>query len=66
MKKLLMWATAIGEELIEKDFYQIKSKIGNIIHGLGLTLDILDMPIGHLSGGMRAKNNFRQAIIRRS
>lgn len=54
-EKLLMWATAIGEELIEKDFYQIKSKIGNIIHGLGLTLDILDMPIGHLSGGMRAK-----------
>ena len=54
-EKLLMWASAIGEDLIDQDFYQIKSKIGNIIHGLGLTFDVLDMKIGHLSGGMRAK-----------
>lgn len=54
-EKLLMWASMIGEELINSNFYQMKSKIGNIIHGLGLTLDILDLPIEYLSGGMRAK-----------
>jgi ATPase subunit of ABC transporter with duplicated ATPase domains len=40
---------------MESDFYALKSKIGNIIHGLGLTMDILDKPIKHLSGGMRSK-----------
>ena len=54
-ERLLLWASALGEQLIEADFYAIKSKIGNVIHGLGLTMDILDEPIKHLSGGMRAK-----------
>src|SRR5690606_26019383 len=43
------------DELLESDFYAIKSKVGNIIHGLGLEMDILEEPIKHLSGGMRAK-----------
>jgi ATPase subunit of ABC transporter with duplicated ATPase domains len=54
-EKILNRAAAIGDMLIESDFYALKSKIGNIIHGLGLTLDILDEPIKHLSGGMRSK-----------
>ncbi len=54
-ERLLSWASDLGDQLIEADFYAIKSKIGNVIHGLGLTMDILDKPIKHLSGGMRAK-----------
>jgi ATPase subunit of ABC transporter with duplicated ATPase domains len=53
--RLLNRAGAIGEFLIESDFYALKSKIGNIMHGLGLSMDLLDEPIKHLSGGMRAK-----------
>ena len=53
--RLLLWASQLGDQLIEADFYAIKSKIGNVIHGLGLTMDILEEPIKHLSGGMRAK-----------
>lgn len=53
--RLLNWASEIGEKLLESDFYAIKSKVGNIIHGLGLTMDILPSPIKYLSGGMRAK-----------
>lgn len=53
--RLLHWASEIGEKLLESDFYAIKSKVGNIIHGLGLSMDLLTAPIKHLSGGMRAK-----------
>lgn len=55
MNRILNIASSIGDFLIEKDFYAIKSKLGNIIHGLGLEMSILDTPIKHLSGGMRAK-----------
>lgn len=55
MDRVLNIAASIGDYLIEKDFYAIKSKLGNIIHGLGLEMTILDSPIKHLSGGMRAK-----------
>lgn len=54
-ERMLHWASELGDQLIEADFYAIKSKIGNVIHGLGLTMDILEEPIKHLSGGMRAK-----------
>ena len=54
-ERMLLWASELGEQLVQADFYAIKSKIGNVIHGLGLTMDILDSPIEHLSGGMRAK-----------
>jgi ATPase subunit of ABC transporter with duplicated ATPase domains len=53
--RILHWASDIGDMLLEKDFYSLKSKIGNIINGLGLTMDLLEEPIKHLSGGMRAK-----------
>ena len=53
--KVLHWASELGEQLINSNFYSIKSMVGNIIHGLGLSLDILEEPIKHLSGGMRAK-----------
>ena len=53
--RVMHWAADLQEQLLQSDFYAIKSKVGNIIHGLGLQMDILDMPIKHLSGGMRAK-----------
>ncbi len=54
-ERIMHWASDIQEQLINSEFYQIKSLVGNIIHGLGLTMDILEEPIKHLSGGMRAK-----------
>ncbi len=54
-EKLLKSASLIGEKLIEADFYAIKSKVGSIIHGLGLSSDVLNMKFKQLSNGMRAK-----------
>ena len=54
-EKMLHWANDIQEELIENNFYAIKSSIGNVINGLGLSMDLLDNKISTLSGGMRAK-----------
>ncbi len=48
-------AAQLSDQLLEREFYAIKSKISDITNGLGLPLDVLDKPIGHLSGGMRAK-----------
>ncbi|MGM0436273.1 MAG: ABC-F family ATP-binding cassette domain-containing protein [Bacillota bacterium] len=53
--KLLHRASDIGETLMEKDFYAIKSRIGKMIGGLGLSEKFLQSPLGTLSGGMRAK-----------
>ncbi len=53
--RILNRASSIGDFLIESNFYSFKSQIGNIIHGLGLSMDLLEEPIKHLSGGMRAK-----------
>lgn len=54
-EKALFQAASLSEELLESDFYGLKSKIGNIIHGLGLEMHHLELPIAKLSGGMRAK-----------
>lgn len=51
----LNYASQIQEELIEKDFYRIKSDVSNIVNGLGLSMDVLEMKIKHLSSGMRSK-----------
>ncbi len=53
--KLMNRAAILGEELLDSPFYGIKSKVGDIIHGLGLSMDILQKPFKQLSGGMRAK-----------
>ncbi|MCD4826313.1 MAG: ATP-binding cassette domain-containing protein [Acholeplasmataceae bacterium] len=54
-EKIMHWASDLQEQLLDSEFYKMKSLVGNIIHGLGLQMDILDMQIKHLSGGMRAK-----------
>ena len=54
-ERLIERAASIGDMLIESDFYAMKSRIGNVINGLGLDMDMLDQTIRTLSGGMRAK-----------
>lgn len=52
--KILKKAENIQTYLDEKDFYMIKSKIGNIVNGLGIDIEE-DRPLKNLSGGQRAK-----------
>ncbi len=54
-ERLFVRAAAIGDELVEKNFYGVKSEIGRILGGLGLASDILEMRIRQLSAGMRAR-----------
>ncbi len=54
-ERMLTWASDLQDQLMDSNFYAIKSLVGNIIHGLGLTMDVLDQSIDTLSGGMRAK-----------
>lgn len=54
-ERMLHWAAELQEQLIDSAFYRIKSSVGNIIHGLGLEMSILEQTIHTLSGGMRAK-----------
>src|SRR5690625_5194777 len=51
----LEYAFSIQEYLDKNDFYLIKPIISNIIIGLGLTEDVLNKKIKHLSSGMRSK-----------
>lgn len=55
MERLLNIASNIQEQLIESNFYQIKSMISNIIHGFGLSMDVLEQEIKTLSSGMKSK-----------
>lgn len=52
--KILNKAYIIQEYLEKEEFYSIKSKIGNIINGLGITYDG-SWILKNLSGGQRAK-----------
>ena len=52
--KILNKAYNIQEYLEQNDFYSIKSKIGNVINGLGIHIEE-DRKLKELSGGQRAK-----------
>ena len=52
--KILNRAYRIQEELDEKDFYMIKSKISNVINGLGINYDE-NWILKNLSSGQRGK-----------
>lgn len=54
-EKYLNRAYSISEYLEEHDFYAINSTVGNIINGLGISEDILKMPLKKISGGQKAK-----------
>ncbi len=47
--------TQLREELENKDFYAIDSKIGRIVSGLGIIHYGLDTMLGRLSGGQKVK-----------
>lgn len=51
----LSFAQSIQDELDKNNFYQIKSTLGNVINGLGLTDLDLDVHLKNISGGQRAK-----------
>lgn len=53
--KYLSRATQIQDELEEKNFYRLKSEVGNIVNGLGISNIDLQTPLSKLSGGQRAK-----------
>lgn len=53
--RILTQASRIGEELEEKNFYAFKSKVGNIINGLGIDEERSYEPLCNFSGGQRAK-----------
>ena len=53
--RILDMASKIGEELEEKGFYAFKSKVGNIINGLGIDESRINDPLTNFSGGQRAK-----------
>src|SRR5690554_1548255 len=55
VERKLMYAQSIQDYLLDNDFYAIKSLVSNIINGLGLTMDVLNKKIEHLSSGMRSK-----------
>ncbi len=52
--KIISKAEAINEYLEEKGFYMIKSRISNVINGLGID-DALDRNLKDLSSGQRGK-----------
>ncbi|MBR1846560.1 MAG: ABC-F family ATP-binding cassette domain-containing protein [Bacilli bacterium] len=54
-EKLLNRAERIGDELMEKDFYSLQSKVGSVVDGLGFSAEDLEKPMGLLSPGMREK-----------
>ena len=49
------YAQDISEQLEDKEFYYIKSKVDNVIGGLGLSTHVLTQTLGTLSGGMKMK-----------
>ena len=64
--KILNRAAKITDELEAAGFYQIQSKIGNVLNGLGLGTEVLTTKISHLSGGMRAKLILAKLLLNES
>ncbi len=54
-EKKMMQAAVLQERLLEANFYDIKAKIGKIMTGLGLDINVMENRIKTLSEGMRAK-----------
>ena len=53
--RLIRHASDIQDILEKEQFYQFKSKVDNMVQGLGLSLHVLKQPIAELSGGMKVK-----------
>lgn len=55
VENYLNYAALIQDELMDSNFYALKSEISNIVNGLGLNMDVLSKKIKELSSGMRSK-----------
>ena len=62
-EKMLDKAARIGDELVEKDFYSLQSKVGAVIDGLGFPKHTLDYPLKQLSPGMREKAYLAKMLL---
>lgn len=54
-EELLTKAMKIQDELTHQGFDTISKKIGRLVDGLGINLQLLEQTLGSLSGGQRAK-----------
>nr|WP_281749634.1 ATP-binding cassette domain-containing protein [Spiroplasma ixodetis] len=54
-EELLTKAMKIQDELTNQGFDTISKKIGRLVDGLGINLQLLEQTLGSLSGGQRAK-----------
>lgn len=54
-EKLLSKAERLGNELLESNFYNLQSKVGSVIDGLGFAKEDIEKPLSILSPGMREK-----------
>ncbi len=54
-ERLLAKAERIGDELLESGFYNLESKVGAVLDGLGFSKEDLEKPLRLLSPGMREK-----------
>ncbi|WP_381415403.1 ATP-binding cassette domain-containing protein [Spiroplasma endosymbiont of Anurida maritima] len=54
-EKKLLRALSIQDMLDAQDFDSIEKKVGQLVNGLGIGLDKLDLKIDDLSGGQKAK-----------
>lgn len=66
VEKDLHIASSIQDELLDSDFYRIKSSLSNIINGLGMDVSVLDKPIEILSSGMREKVILGKCLLKES
>jgi len=66
IEKDLHYASEIQEQLLDSDFYRIKSSLSNVIGGLGMSIDVLDKKIDHLSSGMREKTILAKLLLKDS
>lgn len=64
--KIMNRAQAIQDELDKNNFYQINSKVGNIINGLGISSYGLDTHLSTLSGGQREKVYLAKMLLSES
>lgn len=64
--KIMNRAQAIQDELDKNNFYQINSKVGNIINGLGISSYGLDTHLHTLSGGQREKVYLAKMLLSES
>ena len=62
-EKMLDKAARIGDELFEKDFYSLQSKVGAVIDGLGFPKHTLEYPLRQLSPGMREKAYLAKMLL---